>query len=320
MGGLPSSRRLKFNALIHSLSIISTLISFIMLSMVAFYNAPLDHVHSTLESTVGARMWLITVNETSNTLIYDKSHSDYPNKRFTHYNPADFESSENDNVNPMREGLGLGRRDDSGIHAYGFGIWGWCEWSNNDWMGNAKCTKKAFWTLPKCAMPTWDNIDQVMGNFPDAVTKALSSTSFLVVFAPFLVLSFLILLCFALRFPGPYPPYPMPPKSERKWSKDTPINTQTKIAWILRDWKTHVIFFILMSILLIPTIVTVLIAKSKLNNTDKVAIGGALISNVGTGFDLIFASWVCLLIAQGFCMLRNGLIPKGKKVSKLSTG
>lgn len=65
MGLFQSSDGIRFNPLWHSFSLLLTLISFILLMVVVFYNAPIDHVHSTLDGKVGLRMWLLTTDETS---------------------------------------------------------------------------------------------------------------------------------------------------------------------------------------------------------------------------------------------------------------
>ncbi|OCF44293.1 hypothetical protein I317_01911 [Kwoniella heveanensis CBS 569] len=320
MGCLRSAEGLPFNIAGHFFAIVFTATSFVLLMMVAFYNAPLDHVKSTLEAKAAQRMFLLTINETSNTVVFDRrDHThiseDYIERRqggimpgriglaAAAYKPEDKNSHSNDewdshtNDNWARRaenettivGTGIEKRDTeieerggNGIHAYGFGIWGWCEWDNKNWLGNARCTKSAFWTLPRSCQPGWDNIQQVINNFPKTVTHALSAVGFILVFAPFLVLSFLILLIIAIRFPGPYPPLSVPPKSE--WPKEA-LNTKTKVAWILRDWRTHIIYTLLMMILLMPTIVVVLIARNEVQDgTRDRAIGGSLVASPGTGF------------------------------------
>ncbi|WWC85526.1 uncharacterized protein L201_000390 [Kwoniella dendrophila CBS 6074] len=299
MGLCPSGDKLIFNPLWHILSILLTSASFIMLMVVMFNNAPLDHGHSTLEGKSESRMWLLVVNETSNTLVFDHSNkrsdvyiteirsTDENNEEHSNTEEGDFHTTDQTTTSTViTEILGSPKSNakrgaNSGIHAYGFGIWGWCGWSDKNWTGHAKCTKKVFWSLPKNALPTWDNIDQIMKDLPNAITHALSITSFFLLFSPFLILSYWIMLLLTIRFEKPYPPWPVPPKS--KWPKDLP-STKTKIAWIIKDWRTNLVFFILMIILVVPCVITVLVGKSGIKK--DIGIGGALKASTGYGFDL----------------------------------
>ncbi|WVQ93969.1 hypothetical protein IAU59_001047 [Kwoniella sp. CBS 9459] len=358
MVGLRSAEGLPFNPVGHVLAIVFTATSFILLMMVAFYNAPLDHVKSTLEGKAAQRMFLLTINETSNTIVIDaRDHVDNVMKldrrqgdimpgriglAAAAYKPKDVVNDQNDGWDNHtddqwarreedeimvvgaqvakareKEVARLDKRASNGIHAYGFGIWGWCEWDNKNWLGNARCTKSAFWTLPRSCQPGWDNIQQVINNFPKTVTHVLSSVGFILVFAPFLVLSYLILLVIAIRFPGPYPPLAVPPKSQ--WPKEA-RHTKTRVAWILRDWRTHVIYTVIMAILLLPAIIVVLIARSAVQDgTSGKAIGGALVASPGTGFIVLIVAWMMFILAQALCLSKWGLAKRGGKTrSKVS--
>ncbi|WVW81465.1 hypothetical protein I302_103459 [Kwoniella bestiolae CBS 10118] len=312
---MANTAKLNFNPLCHALSIILTFGSFIMLMVVVFNNAPLNHEHSTLEGKMNVLSWLLIVNQSSEAV---------PSNAFDVRSRLDYNVPRSEVDNTMHITM-LGRagheedliaRAGGGLHAYGFGIWGWCEWSDTNWTGYAKCTKNVFWSLPKCAVPSWDSINQVMTDLPEAITKAFSITSFLLLFAPFLVLSFLILLLCCINFEKPYPPWPVPPKS--KWptgkEKDQISSKRTKIAWILRDWRTHSVYFILMLVFLLPSVVTVLIGKSEVNGQ------GGLKADTGLGFTLIWISWVAFMISQGFCMYKDGLVYRRKKKVYQSRG
>ncbi|WWD06093.1 hypothetical protein V865_004178 [Kwoniella europaea PYCC6329] len=319
--------KLNFNPLCHTLSIILTFSSFVLLMAVVFNNAPLDHEHSTLEGQMNSRFWLLVVNQSTDasTVTFDRrtntdskrqsdlTQLDYNLRRSTIDEPEEASvlvnsaRNEDDAVHDQMD------KRAGGLHAYGFGIWGWCEWSNADWTGYAKCTKKVFWSLPKYAVPSWDSIDQVMRGLPAAITKATSITSFFLLFAPFLVLSFLILLLSTIRFEKPYPPWPVPPKSQWPKGKEMP-SKRTRIAWILRDWRTHLIYFMLMLVFCLPTIVTVLVGKSEVN------ANGGLKADTGYGFIFLWVAWVFLMFSQGLCMFKYGLIYKRKERSKQSTG
>ncbi|WVR03243.1 hypothetical protein IAU60_000234 [Kwoniella sp. DSM 27419] len=293
MGCFRSSEGLHFNPLWHSLSILLTLTSCVIFFLVVFYNAPLDHAQTTLEGKVGLRMWLLTVNETSQTAVLD----------------LDRRAVEN-TASVMGQYTTLAGRDGGGgIYAYGLGMWGWCEWSNTDWLGHAKCTRKAFWTLPRSALPAWDGIDQVIRNFPYAIRHALSGVSFLLVFVPFLTLAYLATLILAIRFPGPYPPWPVPPASKRP--KEARKSVRTRIAWDLRRWQTQLQYFCVIAIFLLPTIVTVCIGRYDINaSTNDRVLGGSLVAAFGNGFTAIVVGWVVLILAQLLCMWKTGLVMK----------
>ncbi|WVF66349.1 hypothetical protein IAT40_001089 [Kwoniella sp. CBS 6097] len=359
MGGLRSAQGLPFNKVGHFFAIVFTIASVVLFFLVAFYNAPLDHVKSTLEGKAAQRMFLLTINETSNTIVYearnhlndggmerrqgigmpgriglagaaykpkdenDKDHNDeWDGHNDDNNSWVRRDQSENQSETivgtQLEKRADLEERGGGGIHAYGFGIWGWCEWDDKNWLGNARCTKSAFWTLPKSCQPGWDSIQQVINNFPKTVTHALSAVAFLLVFAPFLVLSYLILLLMAIRFPGPYPPLAVPPKS--RWPKEA-LNTKTKVAWILRDWRTHVIYTVLMMILIMPSIIVVLIARNGVQDgTRDKAIGGALVASPGTGFIALIVAWLMLILAQALCISKWGLAKRSNKVRSTKSG
>ncbi|WVQ82915.1 hypothetical protein IAT38_005051 [Cryptococcus sp. DSM 104549] len=310
-----SSDRLNFNALWHFISVLFTFISFLMLMVLVFYNAPLDHVESTLEGKVGLRMWLITVNETgSNYLKWSKD----PKRSYDDPLEGDVKlAGPVVGIESRAEAAGVDERAvdtglptvNGGLHAYGFGIWGWCEWANVRWTGNAVCTKKAFWQLPENANSQWDSLYEV--ELPDSIATVLSGASFLLTFAPFLVFAYLIILLMAFRHPAPYPPWPVPSKYP-----DDVKNVRTRCAWIMRDWRTQLIFFVVMMVLCLPAIVTVMVGRQGVKDMNT-----GLVAKPGTGFNILIGAWVLWILAQGLAMWKRGMVvSKGKKRSKYSQG
>ncbi|WVQ76860.1 hypothetical protein IAR50_006534 [Cryptococcus sp. DSM 104548] len=163
MGLFRSSSGLRFNPLWHSLSILLTFVSFLMLMILVFYNAPIDHVESSLSGRMGLRMWMLTINETDST---------YPtwagSERSLITHSTEILQSRTDlevlDEAPRWSGtidkrIGRVANLDGGLHAYGFGIWGWCEWTNTKWRtGDARCTKKMAYKLPESADSEWDSL------------------------------------------------------------------------------------------------------------------------------------------------------------------
>ncbi|KAK8844594.1 hypothetical protein IAR55_006441 [Kwoniella newhampshirensis] len=350
MGCFRSSDGLHFNPLWHTISILLDAIALVLLMVVLLYNAPLDHVHSTLEGKVGLRMWLLTVNETSGPLHYsgpplhvgkairdlapDAETSiqiEVESQRDVSAGAIRDRSSADDNVDSLQsyseqstevdagDESDLATRADvvaqqSGLHAYGFGIWGWCQWTNTNWRGDAKCTKKAFWTFPDDADGTWDSINQI--RWPDAIASALSGVSFLIVFAPVTVLGRLLLLLISIRFPGPYPALTTP-FNHTKWPSSVRNSYQTSSAWVLRSWKYQLVGFAGMLCLVLPTVVTVLVGRGDVNGQD-----GPMRGKVGNGFSVLLGAWGCTTVAQILCMWNTGLVIRrpGKERSKKSKG
>ncbi|WWD22855.1 hypothetical protein CI109_107349 [Kwoniella shandongensis] len=340
MGCFRSSDGLHFNPLWHTISILLNLIALILLMVVILYNAPLDHVHSTLEGKVGLRMWLMTVNETNGPLNFDsplgagavdsQSKRDHFTATTTQSPTNDSKSTEIEEVMKSSGGVSERAETDSNpviapgtqLHAYGFGIWGWCEWSNTNWQGDARCTKKAVWKLPKDADGNWDAVNRI--DWPNAIRSALSGVSFMLVFIPLMALTRLFILIFVIRFPGPYPPLSipwqysnLPPEVRRSW--------QTTAAWMSRNWKWQLVTFIIHMAFFLPTIVTVLIAKGEVNDTysgTQLIGGGGLDAKLGNGFSVLVGAWVCMVLSQILCVWKTGLVMRreGKKRSKKSKG
>ncbi|KIR26103.1 hypothetical protein I307_06054 [Cryptococcus deuterogattii 99/473] len=284
MGLFRSSDGIHFNPLWHSFSLLLTLISFILLMIVVFYNAPIDHVHSTLEGKVGLRMWFLTINETSSSFptwtigtkrYYDAAEGEMPGKGIGLAAPASNEERAAD----------IGAVSDGALHAYGFGIWGWCEWTSSKWMGDAVCTRKTAYKLPNDSDNRWDSIYEL--ELPYAVTHVLSGTAIPIL----IILSYLIILCLAILFPGPYPPWPVP----RKHPPEVKYYS-TRCAWLLRDWRFNLYYFLAMLALGLSMVVTVQ--------------------------ELGLESWACWVYAQMLCMWKTGLIMRheGKDRTKYSKG
>ena len=87
-----------------------------------FNNVPLFNPHNSLSQSMDypRTSWLLTINQTSST----------------------------------SGGGGGGGAKASGQLKFGFGVWGWCTWGDSDEavQGLAKCTRKAFWTIPGSAV------------------------------------------------------------------------------------------------------------------------------------------------------------------------
>ncbi|ODN75490.1 hypothetical protein L202_06621 [Cryptococcus amylolentus CBS 6039] len=117
----------------------------------------------------------------------------------------------------------------------------------------------------------------------------------------------------AILFPGPYPPWPVP----YKYPKDQVKHYKTRCAWMLRDWRINLYYFVAMLVLGASMIVTVLVGRSQVNFE-----GGGLQAATGTGFKVFWGAWGCWMIAQCLCMWQTGLIIKreGKKRTKISKG
>ncbi|KIR57852.1 hypothetical protein I314_06357 [Cryptococcus bacillisporus CA1873] len=278
--------------------------------VVVFYNAPIGHVHSTLEDKVGLRMWFLTIDETSLSFptwtigtkrYYDAAEGEMPGKEIGLAAPASNEE----------RGTDIGAVSDGGLHAYGFGIWGWCEWTSLRPMGDAVCTRKTAYKLPNDSDSSWDSIYEP--ELPYAVTHVLSGSAIPILITPFVVLSYFIILCLAILFPGPYPPWPVPRNHPPEVK-----HYRTRCAWLLRDWRFNLYYFLAMLALGLSMIVTVLVGKGKVNNTE----GGSLKAQPGTGFGVFFVAWVCWVYAQMLCMWKNGLIMRGegKERTKYSKG
>ncbi|OWZ67053.1 hypothetical protein AYX15_01805 [Cryptococcus neoformans] len=309
MGLFRSSDGMRFNPLWHSFSLLLTLISFILLMVIVFYNAPIDHVHSTLEGKVGLRMWFLTINETSSSFpiwtigtkrYYDAGDGEMSGRGVGLATPA--------SIKERAAETGFG--SDGELHAYGFGIWGWCEWTNSRWTGDAVCTRQTAYKLPDDSDSSWDSIYEI--ELPYAVTHVLSGAAIPILITPFVVLSYFIILCLAILFPGPYPPWPVPSKYPTEVK-----HYRTRCAWLLRDWRFNLYYFLAMLVLGLSMIVTVLVGRAKVNTG-----GGGLKARPGTGFGVFFAAWACWICAQMLCMWKTGIVMRreGKGRTKHSKG
>ncbi|WWC57812.1 uncharacterized protein I303_100347 [Kwoniella dejecticola CBS 10117] len=274
---------------------------------------------------MNSRFWLIIVNETSNTIVFDggkrsdhiaelpENGSVFHNE--DHGHTDDKISSAVTNTEKTIEREAVTKRAASGIYAYGFGIWGWCGWSDDRWTSDAICTKKPFWQLPKDSVSSRDNIDQILRDLPPAIKNALSITSFFLLFAPFLVLTYLVLLVVCINFKGPYPPWPVPRK--RVWAEDEVRTKKNKIAWMLRNWRIQLDFFVLSIIFILPAIVTIGVGIN--NVKSEVGVGGGLKAEMGHGSLAIIAAWVLFMCAQLLSMSKYGLMAWRKDVKMRST-
>ncbi|WWC67107.1 uncharacterized protein I206_101014 [Kwoniella pini CBS 10737] len=316
--GLPSGKGLYWNSFCHVLSIILTFSSFVVLLITVFYNAPLDHEHQTLEGKMNNRFWLIVVNETSNTLVFDDHKRSDIMKNITQ---TEIVNRQDDIDTNLTTSILINRdqfekRGGSGIYAYGFGVWGWCGWSDNKWTSNAICTKKPFWQLPKDSKYSRDNIDQILKDLPTAIKNALSITSFFLLFTPFLVFVYLILLLFCINFKGPYPPWPVPRKSQ--WPKEeVKQEKKVKIAWNLRNWRVQLYFFALSVIFMLPAIVTIGVGVNSVKS--EMDIGGGLKAEMGHGGLGVIAAWLLFILAQCLTMSKYGLMAWRKDIKNKTT-
>ncbi|WVO13542.1 hypothetical protein L204_101163 [Cryptococcus depauperatus] len=277
-----------------------------MLMALVIYNVPLDHVDSTLQSGMSIRCWLLMVNETNSKQAAWRP-AEVKGKRW--HNLSDEEISEHDEgstvaISKIEERASSSKAVASqNLLAYGFGIWGWCEWSSTNLDGYAKCTKKAAYRLPDITDNSSHAISQK--TLPYMVATVLSGVSIPLVFTPIPVFLFLLSLVFTLGFPGPYPEWPVPRRNPEKAKE----HRRTRVAWWLRNMLYHGIFSAIMFFLNILAIAFVLAGWAYVNN-DK---NNGLKAELGLGFSLLVTAWIFVTIAQSLCLWKSGLHMRGGK-------
>nr|ODN88968.1 hypothetical protein L203_02374 [Cryptococcus depauperatus CBS 7841] len=228
------------------------------------------------------RCWLLMVNET-NSKHAAWTPAEVKGKRW--YNLSDEEISERDDgstvaISKIEERASSSKAVVSqNLLAYGFGIWGWCEWSSTNLDGYAKCTKKTAYKLPDITDNSSHAISQKA--LPYTVATVLSGVSIPLCITPILVFVFFFFVAASFHFRGPYPECSARRKNSEN-AKKARKHWRTRIAWWLRNWKVHLIFLVIMLLLNILAIAFVLAGWVYINN-DK---NNGLKAELGLGFSL----------------------------------
>ncbi|WVO13541.1 hypothetical protein L204_101162 [Cryptococcus depauperatus] len=155
---------------------------------------------------------------------------------------------------------------------YGFGIWGWCSWTEG--VNGGHCKKKTIWRLPRDA---GSDTGVRSLNLPTEISHALSITGFLLVFILASVVIFwgALITAFFYRYERQI--------ATKESVACCPSNTKARkyLAQVLRNrWLNATrAFFVLL--LMLPVVVFAGVGYGKLNHNFECSLG------LGWGFAVV---------------------------------
>ncbi|KAK6904945.1 hypothetical protein I203_105764 [Kwoniella mangroviensis CBS 8507] len=170
---------------------------------------------------------------------------------------------------------------------YGFGVWGWCEWSTNKGATGGSCVKKSFWEIPEDA--GGDSVSSL--NLPSEISQSLSISAFFLVFVLIISTSFLFNLLIALHFHSP-----SQPSANHKiyWLPPRKMEFRTWVAYNLRNLWLRLLTIIFISAWGLPVLIIGGIGMEKIKGDDD----GRVEAKLGSGWTMSLVAIITLVLVQ----------------------
>ncbi|WVW81464.1 hypothetical protein I302_103458 [Kwoniella bestiolae CBS 10118] len=178
---------------------------------------------------------------------------------------------------------------------YGFGVWGWCSWSDSGSASTAfqgaggsdgVCTRKSFWKVPDSA----ERGDGVLGlDLPSEISESLSISTFFLTFVLVISTLFLIDLLLTLHFHSPTQP---PANHKIYWFPPKKMEYRTWLAYCLRNFWLRVILMIFITAWGLPVLIIAGIGVGKMERDQRVEV------KMGSGWTMALVAITNLILVQ----------------------